>query len=108
MESAMARRMFSPQEWIELKSDLSLPARQADVVEQLLLGRSDKQIARELGMSVPTVRTHLCRLFSRLGVEDRCELIVHIYARFREKCYACDCPRVRQWLPLAQLPTQIL
>ena len=79
-----------------MKLDLSLPPRQAEVVEQLLLGHSDKQIARDLGMSVPTVRTHLCRLFSRLGVQDRCELIVYVYGRFREKCYTCGCPRARQ------------
>ena len=79
----------------ELKRELSLPPRQADVVEQLLHGHSDKQIARELNMSVPTVRTHLCRLFARFGVQDRCELIVYIYACFREKCHAFGCPRVQ-------------
>ncbi len=93
MESATSRRVFSGREWSELKQDLSLSPRQADVVEQLLLGHSDKQIARELQMSVPTVRTHLCRLFSRFGVEDRCELIVHVYSCFRDKCQAYGCPR---------------
>lgn len=95
METVMEKRVFSQQEWSELRRELSLPPRQADVVEQLLQGHSDKQIARELSMSVPTVRTHLCRLFSRFGVEDRCELIVHIYSCFREKCHACSCPRLQ-------------
>jgi len=94
METVTSRRLFSSREWSELKQDLSLSPRQADVVEQLLLGHSDKQIARELQMSVPTVRTHLCRLFSRLSVEDRCELIVHVYSRFRDKCQAYGCPRL--------------
>jgi DNA-binding NarL/FixJ family response regulator len=89
------KRVFTSQTWNELKQDLALSRRQADVVEQLLQGHSDKQIARELQMSVPTVRTHLCRLFSRFGVEDRCELIVHVYARSREKCAACGCPRAQ-------------
>lgn len=95
METTTGRRVFSGHEWAELKRDLSLSPRQADVVEQLLSGHSDKQIAHELQMSVPTVRTHLCRLFSRFGVEDRCELIVHVYSRFREKCQAYGCPRIR-------------
>jgi DNA-binding CsgD family transcriptional regulator len=94
METATNRRLFSGREWSELKQDLALSPRQADVVEQLLLGHSDKQIARELQMSVPTVRTHLCRLFSRFSVEDRCELIVHVYSCFREKCQAYGCPRL--------------
>jgi DNA-binding CsgD family transcriptional regulator len=97
METATGRRaLFSVHEWAELKQDLSLSPRQADVVEQLLSGHSDKQIAHELQMSVPTVRTHLCRLFSRFGVDDRCELIVHVYSRFREKCQAYGCPRARE------------
>jgi DNA-binding NarL/FixJ family response regulator len=96
MESVMEKHMFSPQEWVEMKQDLALPPRQADVVEHLLMGHSDKQIARDLGMSVPTVRTHLCRLFSRLGVQDRCELIVYVCVRFREKCQAYGCPRAFQ------------
>jgi DNA-binding NarL/FixJ family response regulator len=94
METTAVRQVFSGNEWLELKRDLSLSPRQADVVEQLLQGHSDKQIAHELQMSVPTVRTHLCRLFTRFGVEDRCELIVHVYRRFREKCQACGCPRL--------------
>lgn len=95
MESATCRQVFSGQEWAELRQDLSLSPRQADVVEQLLMGHSDKQIARELEMSIPTVRTHLCRLFSRFDVEDRCELILYVCACFRERCHAYDCPRAR-------------
>ena len=95
MDSATARCVFSEQEWGELRQELSLSPRQADVVEQLLMGHSDKQIAHQLQMSVPTVRTHLCRLFSRFDVEDRCELILHVYACFREGCQAYDCPRAR-------------
>jgi DNA-binding NarL/FixJ family response regulator len=78
MESVPDKRVLAPETWNELKRDLSLSRRQADVVEQLLQGHLDKRIARELQMSVPTVRTHLCRLFARFGVEDRCELIVHV------------------------------
>jgi len=95
VESLAVTQVFSEGEWAELKRDLALSRRQADVVEQLLMGHSDKQIARELQMSVPTVRTHLGRLFSRFGVEDRCELIVHVYTRFREQCQAFGCPRAR-------------
>jgi DNA-binding NarL/FixJ family response regulator len=95
MEWAAREQVFSAQEWSELKQELLLSPRQAEVAERILLGYSDKQIARELEMSVPTVRTHLCRLFSRLDVEDRCGLIVHMYARFREKCQSCPCPRFR-------------
>ena len=89
MQLATEARVFSGGEWLQLKADLALSPRQAEVVEQLFLGHSDKQIAHELHVSVPTVRTHLCRLFSRFGVEDRCGLVVQVFARFRETCPSC-------------------
>ena len=91
----MAQRVFSVQEWTDLKRDLSLSCRQAEVIERILLGHSDKQIAHDLQITVPTVRTYLCRIFSRLGVGDRYGLMAHVYARFREGCQTCGCPRLR-------------
>jgi len=80
-------QVFSETEWTDLHHSLGLSRRQAQIVERLLCGRSDKQIA------VPTVRTHLGRLFMRFGVADRCELILHMFACFREQCRRRDCPR---------------
>ncbi len=78
--------MFSEKEWKILREELSLSGRQGEVVIHLLAGESDKQIATELGIAVPTVRTHLSRLFSRFDVQDRCELIIHIFQHFRNGC----------------------
>jgi DNA-binding NarL/FixJ family response regulator len=86
-------QVFTEAEWADLQRDLGLSHRQAQIVEQLLCGRSDKQIARELAVSVPTVRTHLGRLFMRFGVADRCELILHMFTCFREQCRRFECPR---------------
>ena len=93
MDVATEARVFSCGEWQQLKADLALSPRQAEVVEQLFLGHSDKQIAYALSMSVPTVRTHLCRLFSRFDVEDRCELVVQVFAYFKRQCQAYACPQ---------------
>lgn len=92
MTVGMETQVFSETEWLELQQDLSLSPRQTQVVEQLLCGRSDKQIADELGLSVPTVRTHLGRLFVHFDVEDRCELILRIFMHFRERCREAGCP----------------
>jgi len=83
--------VFSDEEWSDLKRDLLLSHRQADVVEQLLMGHSDKQIAYNLQMSVSSVRTHLSKVFLRLGVGDRCELLVHLFAHSRERNRCEDC-----------------
>lgn len=59
---------------------LRLPPQQVKIVELVLCGQRDKQIASSLSLRVPTVRTHLSRIFFRLGVQDRVELILHIVA----------------------------
>ena len=77
--------LLSDQEWTQLTQELELTPRQAEIIRHLLLGKSDKQIAKELTISVPTVRTHLGRLFQKLGLSDRVELILHIFACLREE-----------------------
>ena len=76
--------IFSQTRWLELVNELSLSPRQAEVVRCLFLGHSDKQIARELKISVPTVRTYLSRLFARFDVQDRTELVLYVVRYFRK------------------------
>ena len=74
--------IFSEREWKELVKELSLSPRQAQVVKCLFLGHSDKQIVLDLQMAMPTVRTHLSRLFSRFDVQDRTELVLYVFRHF--------------------------
>lgn len=48
-----------------------LTPREADVLEQIVQGRSNKEIATELDISEATVKTHINSLLSKLGVTDR-------------------------------------
>ncbi|HEX3394815.1 MAG TPA: response regulator transcription factor [Acidimicrobiales bacterium] len=48
-----------------------LTAREREVLSALSSGLANKQIARRLGISEKTVKTHLTRVFSRIGVQDR-------------------------------------
>jgi DNA-binding NarL/FixJ family response regulator len=73
----------SEQEWVLLKEHLELSPRQAEVVRHIIHGRSDKQIAGELGISLATVRTHIRRLFRRFDVNDRLELTLHVLRSVR-------------------------
>jgi DNA-binding NarL/FixJ family response regulator len=52
-----------------------LTPREADVLEQLQLGRSNGEIAVALSVSVETVRTHARSIFRKLGVRSRRELL---------------------------------
>ncbi|RAV27713.1 hypothetical protein DN748_17485 [Sinomicrobium soli] len=51
-----------------------LSARERKVVDLVLLGRSNKEIASELFISLSTVKTHITSAYSKLGVANRKEL----------------------------------
>ncbi len=53
-----------------------LTARQADVLNLLAEGRSTKDIARRLGLAVPTVKTHLAAVYRQLGARNRLQAVV--------------------------------
>lgn len=48
-----------------------LTPREFDVLEQIVDGKSNKEIATELDVSEATVKTHINSLLSKLGVTDR-------------------------------------
>jgi DNA-binding NarL/FixJ family response regulator len=70
--------------WHRAVEAMGLSPQQARIVELLLRGMRDKQIAAELGLGVPTIRTYLARVFQRVGVCDRVELILRVVAVSRE------------------------
>jgi DNA-binding NarL/FixJ family response regulator len=53
---------------------VALSAREFDVVRLVVDGRSNDEIAADLGIAPKTVETHLRRVFERLGVASRTEL----------------------------------
>jgi predicted ATPase/DNA-binding CsgD family transcriptional regulator len=52
-----------------------LTKRESEVIECLVLGMSDREIASELSMSMRTASTHLARIYRRIGVHSRSEAI---------------------------------
>lgn len=67
-------------EWRCAAHHLALTPQQAKIVKLILHGKRDKQIATSLSLSEATVRTHLTRLFTRLGITDRVELVLLVVA----------------------------
>ena len=53
-----------------------LTARQSDVLTLFAEGRSTKDIARRLGLAVPTVKTHLAAVYRQLGARNRLQAVV--------------------------------
>jgi DNA-binding NarL/FixJ family response regulator len=70
-----------PQEkWHQLAATLKLSPQQTRIVELILRNCRDKQIAAEMKLKVPTIRTHLHRIFIRLETEDRMALVLKLFA----------------------------
>jgi DNA-binding CsgD family transcriptional regulator len=54
---------------------LGLSPREIDVLERLAAGESNKEIARRLGISPKTVKTHVARLYEKLGTQRRVQAV---------------------------------
>jgi DNA-binding CsgD family transcriptional regulator len=61
----------------------SLTPGESRVVHELASGRTTAQIARELGLSVHTIRTHLKRAMVKADVHSQVALVASVHQRRR-------------------------
>jgi DNA-binding CsgD family transcriptional regulator len=54
---------------------LGLTPRECEILELLASGRSTKEMARQLGISPNTVKTHVARVYEKLAVQRRIQAI---------------------------------
>jgi len=54
---------------------LGISPRELDVLREIAAGRSNKEIAARLNVSPNTVKTHIARLFEKLGAKRRTDAI---------------------------------
>ena len=71
---------IDPAAWAAVVREFALSPQQACVVELVLQGKRDKEIANAMSIGMGTVRTHLSRVFLRTGARDRVELVVRVFA----------------------------
>ncbi len=53
-----------------------LSRREKQIVDALLAGRTNKEIAQQLGVSDQTIKNQLTRLYRKVGVNSRLELVL--------------------------------
>jgi DNA-binding NarL/FixJ family response regulator len=58
-------------------ADERLTPREREVLELIVRGMANKRIARELGVSEKTVKTHVGHVLAKLGVTDRTQAAQH-------------------------------
>ncbi|MFG1836807.1 response regulator transcription factor [Micromonospora sp. NPDC049175] len=56
-----------------------MTAREREVLASVATGSSNAEIAEALRMSPLTVKTHVSRIITKLGVRDRTQLVVLAY-----------------------------
>jgi DNA-binding NarL/FixJ family response regulator len=72
--AALARQLARPGAANRAQDD-ALTLREREILRHLAHGASNKQIARELDLSVRTVETHRLNIKRKLGIEGQAELI---------------------------------
>jgi len=75
-------QFFTRQAWQRLAIRLQLTERELQIVWGVSQDRNDSAIACSLGVSPNTVHTHLNRLYAKLGVCNRMELMLLLFGTF--------------------------
>jgi len=74
--------VFPPGDWLLLRNTLGLSARELQVVQCVFEDEKQEAIAWRLGISPGTVNTYMQRLFAKLDVRSRPQLIVRVIAAY--------------------------
>ncbi|MFN2589624.1 MAG: response regulator [Actinomycetota bacterium] len=53
----------------------TLSRRESEILQKVAYGSTTKEVARDLGISPHTVKTHLERIFEKLGANDRAQAV---------------------------------
>ena len=61
----------------ELSVDESITPRELSIIRLIGVGRSNREIADELGLSVGTVKNHVSQIMDKLDLRDRTQLAIY-------------------------------
>ena len=73
------RSLVAPAERPSTSAISELTPRMREILGHLLEGRTEKEVARALGLSPHTIHIHVTRMYGRLGVSSRAELFALAY-----------------------------
>ena len=74
--------------------DTALSKREREILQKVADGSTTRQVATELGISPHTVKTHLERIFEKLGANDRAQAVA-IAIRHRHRALGARRPEPR-------------
>ena len=80
-EVAAGNSVLDPQvkraETLKGERETGLTARELEVLQHIVAGKSNKEIASDLNLSVNTVSVHRANIMDRLGIHKTAELVVY-------------------------------
>jgi DNA-binding NarL/FixJ family response regulator len=77
MECIVDALMQTPKLSVMHTKDATLSKREEQVCQSVAAGLSNREISRKLGLSEHTVKNHLFRIFDKLGISTRIELVLY-------------------------------
>jgi DNA-binding CsgD family transcriptional regulator len=86
------RCLFGQDVWFSIAERLSLSGRELQMAQGVFDDKKECLIAQELGISPHTAHTHLERLYHKLRVKSRVELIVRLAECHLQLCQEPDSP----------------
>lgn len=70
------------EKWQAISRSLDLSDRELEVVQAVFAWSTDASIAEHLGRSSHTIHSQLDRVYKKLGVSNRCGLVVRIFTEY--------------------------
>ena len=77
--------LFSKEEWASISDSLRLCPRELQVVQGVFTDLTEQQIALRLGISRHTIHSYVIRVYRKLDISSRCELLLAVFAEYRRQ-----------------------
>ncbi|HXF58178.1 MAG TPA: response regulator transcription factor [Actinomycetota bacterium] len=71
----LTRAFIEEVQYVERRPETPLSPRESQVLQKIAYGATTKEVAHDLGISPHTVKTHLERIFEKLGANDRAQAV---------------------------------
>jgi DNA-binding NarL/FixJ family response regulator len=71
----LTRAFIEEVQYVERRPDTPLSRRESQILQKVAYGATTKEVAHDLGISPHTVKTHLERIFEKLGANDRAQAV---------------------------------
>lgn len=71
----LTRAFIEEIQYVEQPRNTPLSRRESQILQKVAYGATTKEVAHDLGISPHTVKTHLERIFEKLGANDRAQTV---------------------------------